>query len=63
MLRKYIATFDTRRHRAEHHHHMIVEAANLKEARKEFELKYYNGPHNRKYPHPFHLKIRLLKEE
>lgn len=62
-MKKYRVTYDIKRNRQEYAREMIVEAKNLKDAREQFELKYFNSRRVGNPPHPFHIHIRLLKEE
>lgn len=62
-MKTYIVTWDVKRNHKEYANEMRVEAKNLKDAREQFELKYFNSRNVGNPPHPFHIKIKLLKNK
>lgn len=64
-MKDYIVTFDIKRHRQEFHREFIVIAGTAKEARQKFDEQWDRRFTDRglKAPHPFHIKVRLLRAE
>lgn len=60
-MKTYIVTYITKSNRKEYAHEMRVEAKNLKDAREQFELKYFNSRNVGNPPHPFRIDIKLCK--
>lgn len=62
-MKSYHVAYDTKRNKREYPHEMIVEAKNLKDAREQFELRYFNSRTVGNPAHPFHIRIRLIRKE
>ena len=61
-MKTYIVTYVNKYNHKEHVHEMRVQAKNLKDAREQFEHKYYDPKKVGNPRHPFRIQIKLCKD-
>lgn len=61
-MKEYIVTFTIKRNRQEYHRQQIIAAKNAKEARQLFDKLWYEDHKCMdRIPHPFRIKVTLVK--